>query len=118
MATVHGSHDDPRGSSRFVVLPEAKHLPTAGLQECIGVSVASNVCLDLVSPPMSIRLWPGSVFSATVPKAAVNKDRDACLGEDHVGLTAKTAKRSEMNPETQPAAVKLRAQLPLRRSIP
>jgi hypothetical protein len=93
----------------ILVRPDPDNLPPSLGQTHVRIGVAPTIRLDLASPPVGVGLRPGGMFGAAVPEAPIDEDRNACLCENHVGFAAETTERSQVNPESQPAAMKLRA---------
>jgi hypothetical protein len=79
------------GSYGLFVLPETEHCPTGGFQKRVGISVAADVVVKLLSPPLGIRLRPGSVLRTAMPKAAVNEY--GYFGADERQVSPSTCRR-------------------------
>ena len=75
------------------VLPEPQHPPARGLECVRGVSVPLDVPLDLVTPPLGIRLRPGPVNWATVPKASIYEHGNSRARECEVGTSTRAWQR-------------------------
>src|SRR5690242_13206692 len=82
------------GPLRVRMLPEAQHYPSSGFQLVIRISVSASVCLDLFAPPGGIRLWPGPVPRAPVPKASIYEYGNLAAREYDVGSPSGARQRS------------------------
>ncbi len=101
-----GSYDrfDQVGRGGDVLMfPDSEHHPAGFGERLVGRTVASDVGVELPSPPVSVRLGAGSVFGAAVPETAINEygypsssEHDvragpAHLGEGHVHTVSKSS---------------------------
>jgi hypothetical protein len=59
------------------VLPNAHRLPTELLQRLVYKLIPNAVALELSFPKLSITGWNFPVIGTSVPKASINKNRDA-----------------------------------------
>jgi hypothetical protein len=83
------------------MLPEAQHYPSRGFELVIRISVSLSVCLDLVPPPASIRLWPSPVPRAPMPKASIHENGDLAPRKNDIGSSASAWQRSvDLEPQT------------------
>ena len=87
----HCSHG-LRGLRRVLMFPEPEDRPSCGGKPLIGVPIASAVPGDLLFPVVGVGRSLGVVLWAAVPEAAVEEDRDALSGEDHVSSAPKVRK--------------------------
>ena len=78
------------------MLPDPNDSPTGRLQPLISICISGLIGLDLVTPEVSIALWPRGVFWASVPKTSVHEYRQALLGEDDVGCSPWLCEDSEV----------------------
>jgi hypothetical protein len=76
-----------RGSTHVGVLPEPQHRPPAGPQQGVRVPVPTYVGFDLRPPPRSIRLRPGRMLRAAVPKASVHENSHLVGDERQIGAS-------------------------------
>ncbi len=99
------------------VLPYSQHRPAGVEQPLIRIAIASDVGLDLLSPPFRVVLRPGAVRRATVPKTAIEKDRGSGAGEDDIDGTARTGQQATVQPKSEPAPMQLGSQGALARIV-
>jgi hypothetical protein len=76
------------GSTHVGMLPKPQHGPPAGSQQSVRVPVPTYVGFDLRAPPLGIRLRPGRMLRAAVPKASVHENSH--LGGDERQIGAST----------------------------
>lgn len=100
----HDLVDSNRCLVHVVVLPKADHGPTRSSQTSVGISISGDVGCKLLGPPGRIRLRPGRVLWAAVPKASVYKDGNAGTREHNVGTASGSGNYRVFNAisETQP----------------
>lgn len=67
------------------MLPESEDGPPPGTKLGTGVQIAGTISLDLVSPPVRVRLGRDVVLRASVPEAPIEKDCHLRLREDQIG---------------------------------
>ncbi len=65
--------------------PESEHRPATRAQDLGRLDIALTIPVNLYSPKLLIGFGRHIVMGAAVPKASVDEDRDATLGEQHVG---------------------------------
>jgi hypothetical protein len=99
------------------VFPDTYHDPSSVRQTLGSVLVTSLVALDLLSPPVSVAVWPGAVHGAVVPEAAVHHDNDLRWPEEDVGLAPQVRQGSLMDAETKPERVERLAKPDLDRRV-
>jgi hypothetical protein len=82
------------------VLPDAKGSPATAAEFEVDAAVASHVVGELPAPEGAVGLGGGCVLRTAVPKAAVDKNGEALLGEGEIGgsrelqMTSPTRDRS------------------------
>src|SRR5689334_15810486 len=82
---------------RIFVLPEPEDLPAASCELCIHTTVPPDVPVQLHRPPLLVRLRPGCVFGAAMPKATVDEDGHAQLPPENVCLTPQIGLRPDID---------------------
>jgi hypothetical protein len=87
------------------MLPDAQDRPTPSTQALIGIPIALSIGLDLVAPPFGVRLRPGSMDGAPVPKASVQEDSQPRSWEDDVHRPCRARQETQMDPETKTATM-------------
>jgi hypothetical protein len=92
---------------RILVLPKTESQPARFGQAAVGIRISSAVRLDLVAPPLRVRLRPRCVNGAPVPEAAVDKNGDAGTWEDDVCLPTQAGHRPDMDAKAKAAPMKL-----------
>lgn len=79
------------------VLPEAEDLPAASRELCIHTTVPPNVSVQLLRPPLLVRLRPGCVFGAAMPETTVDEDSHVQLPPHDVSLASEVGFRSAVD---------------------
>jgi hypothetical protein len=106
---------DPIGCERDgFVFPNAYHDPADFMQTPVGVMVARDVRFDFGAPPVGIIFWPCTVLGTPMPKASIDKYRNAGCGKDDVHCTATTRQEFLMDTKPKAAAVDFRSQFALK----
>jgi hypothetical protein len=91
----------------ILVLPRPDDCPAARFEPSSRVCIARRRGLNLVSPPLGIRLHDLAVSRTPMPEAAVNEHGDAGPAEDNVCSPWHGGLRSEVNAVPQSASMKL-----------
>jgi hypothetical protein len=97
------------GFADLLMFPYTNDGPTEFDKSPIGVSIACDICFDLVTPPFGIVLWPSAVDWTSMPETAVNKNSHARHREGDVDGTPRCLQQALVQSETQSALVKLRS---------
>ena len=100
---------------RILVLPGSDHQPAGLTERHIVAPVTGDVGFKLRAPPIGVRFWSYCVLWASVPEAAVNKDRDLRPSQCDVGPTRKIP---YVDAVPEASAVQLAAKSQFRPSIP
>ena len=84
------------------MFPDPNRSPSGGLELAVSVCISLTVPLDLGAPPIGVSPRPGPMVRASVPEAAINKDRHSGFRKNEVSLSAEARKRLSMYevPET------------------
>lgn len=77
------------GGLSVFVLPKPEHGPTALLQPRCGVAVSLDVRLDLVAPPLRVRLRPSAMLRTAVPEATVHEYDETRADECEIGASSR-----------------------------
>jgi hypothetical protein len=98
------------------MLPKSQDAPAGSNEDGIGVAITTNILFYLGAPPRPVRLWPCPVLRASVPKAAVDKDRQAGAHEDNI-CAAPASNYRPIDAETQAKSMNFATQGKLTGSI-
>ena len=80
------------------MLPYSDNAPFRYLQSFVRIAVAPSVRLDLLSPKSRIPLRLRSMLRASMPKAAIDKDRYSCPAEYQVSAAARLFQYNSVYP--------------------
>jgi hypothetical protein len=83
------------------VLPVSKDSPSRLHQRRIILSVAGNVSVELLTPPLAVDYWPCGVDGAAMPKTSVYENRETRLREDDVGFAPQSGDRPAVFEEAE-----------------
>ena len=93
--------DSIGGFLRYLMLPDANDHETVLDEPRIGVAIPTAVRLDFFPPPRVVGLGPSPVVGATMPEAAIDKDRDPSRSEYEIGSTPQAGQNWLVNSITQ-----------------
>jgi hypothetical protein len=107
------------GSIRVIVLPNSNWKPTHGMECGVHSQVSGTVESEFRCPVGDIYFRLNSVVGASVPKAAVNEDRNAIPNKDQVGCGQYWAWKSAADSvsKTKPMECPAEPQLRLRAGL-
>jgi hypothetical protein len=80
------------GPIRAFMFPDPDYAPPISPKLAVGIGIAQPVSLDLLPPPLRVRLRPCAVVGASVPVAAVHEYSDAESREGYVCSSAESRK--------------------------
>lgn len=80
-----------------LVLPDSDDGPAELTERRIGAPISSDVCVELLAPPLRVVLRRCGVLRTAMPEAAVDEDRDLLFGEADVGPRAKRWREPEVD---------------------
>ena len=106
------------GHDRVIVFPHSDDRPTRLGERCVGRPISSHVRLELLRPPLLVRLREGCVLRATMPETAVDEHRDPLAREGDIGPRSTQSRDTQVDPVAETAAVELPAQSHLGVRIP
>jgi hypothetical protein len=81
-----------------LVLPNANHGPTFGIENPVGTPISFNILRELPIPELRVRRRLCLMLGAPVPKAAIDKHRDALGRKNNVGLSGQASNLAEPQP--------------------
>lgn len=100
------------------MLPAADHGPSGLRQGAVDLLIALDVAAKLRSPELVISLRHGGVLGALMPEASVHEHCQSGRRERYVGANGKVIEfDAKVLPETEAAAMKLRAEGSLRPGV-
>jgi len=73
------------------VFPDAQDAPVSGAEEAVHFAVALAVAGDFVAPEFPVARGHPAMFRASVPEAAVDKNREPPRGKNKIGLARQFA---------------------------
>lgn len=88
------------------MFPMADYSPAGGGEPSVGLGVALTVLYNLQIPVVAVGSWALIVIRATMPKAAVNEDRDLGPGEDDVGCATQVRYWPAVHSESEAGCMK------------
>ena len=77
-------HNPASNRERILMGPEPQYSPPCGFEQSCSMPVANSVAVDLRSPITRVCLRRCMMLWASMPKAAIYKDRDLRTAEDQV----------------------------------
>jgi len=115
--TTDGLLDSIGRRSDVLVLPHSDDGPSFGHQRRIGSSIASNVRIELVSPPFAVGLRHGSMLGASMPEASIDHDDHPRRSKDDIGPNARDRLDTGIDAISHSSPMQLPAQRHLWRRI-
>gem|GEM_PF-4831842 len=88
-------------SQRFLkgnVFPDSQHCPGRSTKHLVRAGVASAVTLQLVPPPVGVRLGHAPMLATAVPEASIHEDGQPYPGEGDVHLAPDIGQCAVVNP--------------------
>lgn len=85
--------------------PHPEDMPATSSKAGVGVSVASLVREDLVSPELGILLGPCPVLLAAMPETTVHEDRDSSARKRNVSDPTRLDENGQLNSVSKPSSV-------------
>jgi hypothetical protein len=79
------------------MLPRTDHSPPGPAEPSISVGISRTILLDLLTPEFGIGLRPGTVFGASVPKAAIDKNGQPIPTKQDIGTPSHSWKRGSVD---------------------
>src|SRR5215510_6948995 len=98
--------------------PETKNQPTGPPKSTIGVEVATTIIEDLPTPPDGVSSGSSAMLWAAVPKAAVDKNRDARPAKHDVAASPKPVEQKCVDGVAQTATMQFPAESHLSGCLP
>lgn len=91
---ANGGGDPARRLYGIFVLPDSDGTPSRLRQELVGLGVPGSISIDLGAPEVTVRACWAAVIGAPMPEAPVYEDGDTSTGEDEVGGSPYSGKRT------------------------
>lgn len=114
-------NDDPgdaiSGLLGGLMFPYTDEHPSRAGESLFCPPIPCDVVRDLYAPIGRVRAGLHSVFGASVPEAAVNRDRDALPGKCHVDDVAKVRDGAKVLPKAKTESMKLGSEREFRPSV-
>jgi hypothetical protein len=99
------------------MLPDSDNKPASLAKTGVCVGIARSIALHLLRPVSSVSLRREVMLRATVPKAAIQEDRNPLPGEHDVGGPPQLLKRWCADTKTEAPSVQLGPERSFRRSV-